>query len=90
MDQAALVPSRRTVMIVKILGTGCNKCVTLTENAQQALANLGIDAQIVKITDIGEIAAHGVMSTPALAIDDRVVSTGKVLTTGQIEAMLKP
>jgi len=77
-------------MIVKILGTGCNKCVTLTENAQQALANLGIDAQIVKITDIGEIAAHGVMSTPALAIDDRVVSTGKVLTTGQIEAMLKP
>lgn len=77
-------------MIVKILGTGCKKCVTLTENAQQALANLGIDAQILKITDIGEIAAHGVMSTPALAIDDRVVSTGKVLTTGQIEAMLKP
>jgi len=76
-------------MIVKILGTGCKKCVTLAENTQQALANLGIDAQIVKITDIAEIAAHGVMSTPALAIDDRVVSTGKVLTPSQIEAMLK-
>ncbi|MEE4463683.1 thioredoxin family protein [Azotobacter chroococcum] len=76
-------------MIVKILGTGCKKCVTLTEGAQQALSNLGLDAEIVKVTDIADIAAHGVMSTPALAIDDKVVSVGKVLSPSEVEALLK-
>jgi small redox-active disulfide protein 2 len=76
-------------MIIKILGTGCKKCVALTENAQQAVNNLGVDAQIVKITDIAEIAAHGVMSTPALAVGDKVVSMGKVLTAGEVETLLK-
>lgn len=59
-------------MIIKILGSGCKKCVTLTENTQQALHNLGLTADVVKVTDFAEIAAHGVMSTPALAIDDKV------------------
>jgi small redox-active disulfide protein 2 len=76
-------------MIIKILGTGCKKCVALTENTQQAVSNLGIEAQIDKVTDIAEIAAHGVMSTPALAVDDKVVSMGKVLTPGEIERLLK-
>lgn len=76
-------------MIIKILGTGCKKCVALTESAQQASRNLGIDAEIIKVTDVVEIAAHGVMSTPALAIDDKVVSVGKVLTPGEVEALLK-
>ncbi len=76
-------------MLIKILGTGCKKCVTLTESAQQALTNLGLDAEIVKVTDIADIAAHGVMSTPALAIDDKVVSVGKVLTPSEVEALLK-
>lgn len=76
-------------MIIKVLGTGCKKCVTLTENTQAALANLGREAEVVKITDIAEIAAMGVMSTPALAIDDQVVSMGKVLTPSEVEALLK-
>lgn len=76
-------------MLIKILGTGCKKCVTLSENAQQAVNNLGLDAQISKITDVVEIASLGVMSTPALAIDDKVVSMGKVLTPAEIEALLK-
>ncbi|WP_150305046.1 thioredoxin family protein [Pseudomonas saliphila] len=76
-------------MIIKILGSGCKKCVALTENAQQASRNLGIDAEIIKVTDVVDIAAHGVMSTPALAIDDKVVSVGKVLTPGEVEALLK-
>ncbi|ANF27209.1 thioredoxin family protein [Stutzerimonas stutzeri] len=75
-------------MIIKILGTGCKKCVALTENTQQAVSNLGIEAQVVKVTDIAEIAAHGVMSTPALAVDDKVVSMGRVLTPGEIERLL--
>ena len=76
-------------MIIKILGTGCKKCVALTESAQQAVSNLGIDAQIVKVTDMAEIAAHGVMTTPALAVDDKVVSMGKALTPADIEKLLK-
>ncbi len=76
-------------MIVKILGTGCKKCVTLTESAQQALSSLGLDAEIVKVTDIAEIAAHGVMSTPALAIDDKVVSVGKVLTPSEVAVLIQ-
>lgn len=76
-------------MIIKILGTGCKKCVQLTENTQTALENLGLDAEIVKITDILAIAEMGVMSTPALAINDRVLSAGKVLSAREIEALLK-
>jgi len=76
-------------MIIKILGSGCKKCVTLGENTQAALANLGREAELVKITDFAEIAAHGVMSTPALAIDDKVVSVGKVLSASEVEALLK-
>lgn len=75
-------------MIIKILGSGCKKCITLTENTQAALANLGREAQIIKVTDFAEIAAHGVMSTPALVIDNKVVSVGKVLSTEEVEKQL--
>ncbi|MBU1861783.1 MAG: thioredoxin family protein [Gammaproteobacteria bacterium] len=76
-------------MIIKILGSGCKKCITLTENTQAALANLGREAQIIKVTDFAEIAAHGVMSTPALVIDNKVVSVGKVLSTEEVEKQLE-
>ena len=75
-------------MIIKILGSGCKKCITLSENTQAALANLGREAQVIKVTDFAEIAAHGVMSPPALAIDDKVVSVGKVLTVSEVEKLL--
>jgi small redox-active disulfide protein 2 len=75
-------------MIIKILGSGCKKCVTLTENTQTALASLGREAEVVKVTDFAEIAAHGVMSTPALAIDDKVVSVGKVLSPSEVAALI--
>ena len=76
-------------MIIKILGSGCKKCITLSENTQAALANLGREAQVIKVTDFAEIAAHGVMSTPALVIDDKVVSVGKVLSSAEVAALLK-
>ncbi|PTU75860.1 thioredoxin family protein [Pseudomonas mangrovi] len=75
-------------MQIKILGSGCKKCLTLADNARAALASLGREAQIIKVTDFAEIAAHGVMSTPALAIDDKVVSVGKVLSADEIAALL--
>lgn len=77
------------VMKIKILGSGCSKCKTLVENTQTALANLGLEAEIIKVNDYAEIAAHGVMSTPALAIDDKVVSVGKVLSSSDIEKLLQ-
>ncbi|CAD5379236.1 Thioredoxin [Pseudomonas sp. OF001] len=76
-------------MIIKILGSGCKKCVTLTENTRAALASLGREAEVVKVTDFAEIAAHGVMSTPALAIDDKVVSVGKVLSPSEVAALIQ-
>lgn len=76
-------------MKIKILGSGCSKCKSLIENTKVALANLGLEAEIIKVTDYAEIAAHGVMSTPALAIDDKVVSVGKVLLIAEIEKLLR-
>ncbi|MEY3308073.1 MAG: hypothetical protein RLZZ413_2111 [Pseudomonadota bacterium] len=75
-------------MIIKILGSGCRKCVALGENAKAAAAAAGVPAQIVKITDVAEIAAYGVMSTPGLVVDDKVLSTGKVLSADEIRALL--
>lgn len=76
-------------MKIKVLGSGCKRCIALGENTATALANLGLQAEIVKVTDYAEIAAHGVMSTPGLAIDDKVVSVGKVLSPAEIEPLLK-
>lgn len=75
-------------MIIKILGSGCKKCITLTENTQSALSSLGLSAEVLKVTDIAAIAAHGVMSTPALVIDDKVLSVGKVLSSAEIAKLL--
>lgn len=75
-------------MIIKILGSGCRKCVALGENARAAADAAGVPAQIVKITDFAEIAAYGVMSTPGLVVDDKVLSTGKVLSADEIRALL--
>ena len=71
-------------MIIKILGSGCKKCMTLTENTKEALASLGQEAEIIKVTDFVDIAAFGVMQTPALVIDEKVVSFGKVLAPKEI------
>lgn len=76
-------------MLIKILGSGCKKCVTLSDNTEAALARLGRDAEVVKITDFAEIAAYGVMSTPALVIDEKVVSMGKVLTPDEIVPLIQ-
>ena len=75
-------------MIIKILGSGCRKCVALGENAKAAAAAAGKEAQIVKVTDIAQIAGYGVMSTPGLVIDEKLVSAGKVLTAEEIGRLL--
>jgi len=76
-------------MVIKILGSGCKNCQKLTENTKEALANLNINAELQKVTDLGEIAGYGVMSTPALVIDEKVVSMGKVLKPKEVEKLLQ-
>ncbi|SDA58802.1 small redox-active disulfide protein 2 [Butyrivibrio sp. INlla18] len=74
---------------VKVLGGGCNKCETLLANAKEAISNLGVEAEVEYITDFSVIAGYGIMSTPALVVNEKVVSTGKVLKTVEIEKFLK-
>ena len=73
---------------VQILGTGCPKCKKLAANAEAAVKALGLDYELVKVTDINEIMAFGVMMTPALAVDGQVKVVGKVPSVDEIKAML--
>ncbi|MCR6666576.1 MAG: thioredoxin family protein [Methyloversatilis sp.] len=75
-------------MIIKVLGSGCRKCIELADNTRKALAARGQKADIVKVTDFVDIAAYGVMSTPALVIDEKLVSAGKVLSEQEIGELL--
>ncbi len=76
-------------MHIKILGSGCKKCVALGDSAKAAAASAGIDAEIEKVTDIIAIAGYGIMSTPGLVINEKVVSSGRVLTPTEIAPLLQ-
>ncbi len=76
-------------MVIKILGSGCRNCTVLKQNAEAALRKAGIEAEIVKVTDFRDIMAYGVMSTPALVIDEKVISSGRVLSPEQIAQIIK-
>ena len=76
-------------MKVQILGTGCPKCKLLEQHAREAIQELGIQADVEKVTDIDKIREMGVMMTPALAIDGEVKSVGKVLTKDQAVQIIK-
>jgi len=75
-------------MDIKILGTGCAKCQKLEQLTREVVAALALDATIDKVTDPGEIAAWGVMATPALILDDRVVAAGRVPSAADLTALL--
>jgi len=77
-------------MKVQILGSGCDKCEKLAANVKEAAAKLGLECEIEKVTDINEITAFGVMMTPALAIDGKVVSFGKVLSPEKAAELMTP
>lgn len=74
---------------VKVLGSGCDKCNALEEAVRLALKELGMDENIDHVTDFAQIAAYGVMTTPALVVDGKVVSTGKVLKKDEAKAMIQ-
>lgn len=75
-------------MKIEILGIGCPKCKTFTANTEKAAQECGITAEIIKVSKIEEIAAYGVMMTPALVVDGTVKSVGKVLSVEEIKKLL--
>jgi small redox-active disulfide protein 2 len=74
---------------IQILGTGCPKCRKLVENAEAAAGALGIEYEIEKVTDIGEITKFGIMMTPALAVDGDVKVVGKVPSIEAVKELLR-
>jgi small redox-active disulfide protein 2 len=74
---------------IKILGSGCAKCNQLEAATKSALQQLGMDTTVDHVTDFSQIAAYGVMTTPALVIDGKVVSYGKVLKTEEVVKILQ-
>jgi small redox-active disulfide protein 2 len=75
-------------MQVKILGPGCKNCAALERATREAIERMGVDATVEKVTDYATIAGYGVMATPALVVDDVVVSTGRVLSPTRITELL--
>ena len=73
---------------IEVLGPGCNNCKRLEANAREAVEIAGVEAEIIKVTDYAEIAAHGVLSTPGLVIDGKLVSAGRIPSAGDIAAWL--
>lgn len=73
---------------IKILGPGCGNCKRLEANARQALRQLGIEADLEKVDDIGDIMAYGIMRTPGLVINERVVDFGRVPSISEIVSLL--
>ncbi len=75
-------------MIIKVLGPGCANCVNLEKNTREALASLGLEAHVEKVTDYPTIAGYGVMKTPGLVVDEELVLSGKVAKPADIARIL--
>ena len=71
-------------MVIKVLGSGCANCRKLEDLAKKAVDQLGIDAEVVEVTDMRDIMAYGVMSTPALVIDEELKLAGRVPSFDQV------
>lgn len=76
-------------MKIQVLGPGCHNCKSTEAAARDAAASLGINVEIIKVTDYAEIARMGVMKTPGLAVDGKVVISGRVPTAAEVAELLK-
>ncbi len=75
-------------MIIKVLGPGCNNCKNLERVTKEALSELGVDATVEKVEDYPTILGYGVMSTPALVIDEKLVVSGRVPRTAEVRDLI--
>jgi small redox-active disulfide protein 2 len=76
-------------MEIKVLGPGCAKCEQTEKIVKEAVSDTGVDAQITKVTDVMEIAKHGVFGTPAVVVDGEVKSVGKVPSEEEVKAWIE-
>lgn len=81
--------SSNDIYCIKVLGSGCKNCHTLFENTKNAVASIGLSVEVEYVTDMQKIMGYGVMSMPALVINEKVASMGKVLKAGDVERLLK-
>lgn len=88
-ENTELVKGAEIGLEVKVLGSGCAKCRALEEAVGAALEELGLNTDIDHVTDFSQIAAYGVMTTPALVVDGKVVSYGKVLKKDEVKALIQ-
>ena len=77
-------------MDIKILGTGCANCLKLEANTRQAVAQLNAFAQIAKVTDLKDIASYGILRTPGLVVDGKVLLSGRVPSVDELVILLEP
>lgn len=87
-EDMARAESEKAAPGIKVLGAGCPKCRATEASAKEALAELGMTDEVEHVTDFASIAAYGVMSTPALVVDGKVVSYGKALTKDEARAVI--
>lgn len=77
------------ICCIKVLGAGCKSCHEQYENAKQAVKDMGLSVEVEYITDMQKVMEYGVMSMPALVVNEKVVSMGKVLKTKEINELLR-
>ena len=77
------------ICCIKVLGAGCKSCHDQYEYAKNAVSNLGLDIEVEYITDMEKVMEYGVMSMPAIVVNDTVVAFGKVLKTAEVEKLLR-
>ena len=76
------------MLTIKVLGSGCANCKKLEAAARQAVDQMGVQAEVIKVTEYPEIMAYNIMSTPGLVINEKVVSTGRIPSTAEITTWL--
>jgi len=74
--------------IIKILGSGCANCKRVEQVAHKVITDMGIEAEVIKVTEYAEIMAYNIMSTPGLVINEKIVSTGRIPTPAEITTWL--
>lgn len=77
------------MLTIKVLGPGCANCRKLEEIVHQALATTGVEADVVKVTDMGQIVAYDVLKTPGLVINEKLVSSGRIPTAATIAEWIR-